>query len=84
MVIATVYINMGKGTLEGTKYKFDYNVYRSVDSATACFIINHGTIRSTPCIVTKRASGTFVLTYSSTSLYISAANPMEISTSDVD
>ena len=84
MIVATTYINMKSAVLSGGGYTFTYNVYKSIASATACFILNNGTIQSAPCIVTKRESGTYVLTYSSTSFYASAETPYALNTTDPD
>ncbi len=84
MVISTTYVNMNKATSVSGGYEFQYNVFNSVRSASALFLLNYGTIQSAPCIVTKRDSGTYVLTYSSTSFYVSATNPTKLLTSDPD
>lgn len=84
MVIATAYINLKLAVATSGKYTFSYDVHKSIASASSCFILNNGAVQSAPCIVTKRDSGTYVLTYSSTSFYSSASAPMELVTSDPD
>lgn len=84
MFINTCYINFGRAASSGDDYTFPYNVYNAIKSATALYIINYGSLNSVPCIVTRRESGTMVLSYSSTSLYIDKAEPTVISTTDPD
>ena len=84
MIIATTYINMGFATETDDGYEFPYSVYNSVKSATALFLINFGTIQSVPCIVTKRESGTYVLTYSESALYTNLENDNMLLDSDPD
>ena len=82
--VATCYVNFNEATVSGNTYTFDYSVYNSVKAATSCFILNNGTVVSTPCIVTRRDSGTYVLTYSSTSFYVTASNPTALTSVDPD
>lgn len=84
MIIATAYINLKSATVTSGTYTFPYNVHRSIATASSCFILNNGSVRSAPCIVTKRDSGTYVLTYSSTSFYCAVENPYVLTTSDPD
>lgn len=84
MFINTCYINFGRAIADDGDYTFPYNVYNVVKNATALYIINYGALKSVPCIVTKRESGTMVLSYSSTSLYIDKAAPTVISSTDPD
>jgi len=84
MVISTTYVNMNKAKSVTGGYEFSYNIYKSVKAASALFILNYGTIQAASCIVTRRDSGTYVITYSSTSLYISSATPTKLLTSDPD
>lgn len=82
--VATCYINFNEATVSGNTYTFNYSVYNSVKGSTSCFILNNGTVVSAPCIVTRRESGTYVLTYSSTSFYITASKPTVIASVDPD
>ena len=65
-------------------YDFGYNVYQAVKNATLVVILNNGNVQAAPCIITKRVSGTYVVTYSSTSFYVTAENPTVLATSDPD
>ncbi len=84
MVISTTYVNMNKAAAVTGGYEFPYNIYKSVKAASALFILNYGAIQAAPCIVTKRESGTYVITYSSTSFYTNATNATKLLTSDPD
>lgn len=82
--VATCYVNFNEATVSENTYTFDHSVYNSVKDSTSCFILNNGMIISAPCIVTRRESGTYVLTYSSTSFYITALNPTVLTSVDPD
>lgn len=84
MVINTCYINFGRATADDGDYTFPYNVYNAVKNATALYIVNYGALKSIPCIITRRESGTMVISYSATSLYIDKAEPTVISSTDPD
>ena len=84
MVISTLYLDKAQSVASGANFKFSFSVYNGVKNATAVNLLNNGNVQSAPCIITKRPSGTYVLTYSNTSLYTNAANPNKLLTSDPD
>lgn len=78
----TIDIKEGENTTG--QWKFKKNLYAAVSVCTACWITNLDRVQSAPCIVTKRASGTYVLTHSNTYLYVAAARPYELLQADPD
>jgi len=84
MIVSTAYLDFSRAKTVTGGYDFGYNIYQAVKSATAVFILNNVSVQSTPCIVSRRASGTYVLTYSSTSFYITTAKATTLLSADPD
>ena len=84
MIVSTLYLDKAQAVASGTNFKFKFNIFNGVKNATAVNLLNNGNIQSAPCIVTKRDSGTMVITYSSTSYYISPSQPNKLLASDPD
>lgn len=84
MIVSTLYLDKAQSVASGADFKFKFNIFNGVKNATAVNLLNNGNVQSAPCIITKRDSGTMVITYSNTSYYISQANPNKLLTSDPD
>ena len=77
-------IDLAAATVSDGKFTFKYDVYASLSVATLTIVNNMDTIKSAPCVVRRRPSGTFVLQFENTPLYVSAADPMSIQQADPD
>lgn len=84
MIVSTLYLDKAQSVASGANFKFSFNIFNGVKNATAVNLLNNGNVQSAPCIITKRDSGTMVITYSNTSYYISPSQPNKLLTSDPD